>query len=79
MSATQPAPEPAKEIIAPRHESLRKEFDEALRELQPGYGEVRLSSQDHAMGFYTRHGFTVCSERFMDCNIAHHWMKRSLA
>lgn len=34
--------EPAKEVIAPRHESLRKEFNEAQRELQPEYGEVRL-------------------------------------
>lgn len=42
MSATQPAPEPAREVIAPRHESLRKEFDEAMSELMPGYGEVRL-------------------------------------
>ncbi len=42
MSDKQQAPEPAKEVIAPRHESLRKEFDEALRELQPDYGEVRL-------------------------------------
>lgn len=38
----QPSREPAREVIAPRHESLRKEFDEALRELQPDYGEVRL-------------------------------------
>lgn len=42
MSATQPSREPAKEVIAPRHESLAKEFNEALRELQPDYGEVRL-------------------------------------
>ncbi len=42
MSAMQKPSEPAKEVIAPRHESLQKEFDEARRELQPEYGEVRL-------------------------------------
>lgn len=42
MSAMQQPSEPAKEVIAPRHESLTKEFDEARRELQPEYGEVRL-------------------------------------
>jgi ElaA protein len=43
-----------------------------------GVRELRLSSQDHAMGFYARHGFTVCSEQFMDCGIPHHWMTRAL-
>ena len=42
MSATQPSREPPREVIAPRHESLTKEFDEARRELQLEYGEVRL-------------------------------------
>ena len=42
MSAMHQPSEPAKEVIAPRHESLTKEFDEARRELQPEYGEVRL-------------------------------------
>ena len=41
------------------------------------YAEVRLSAQDHAIAFYEKHGFRVCSERFMDCNIPHHWMKRA--
>ena len=51
---------------------------EFLMELaaQRRYGELRLSSQDHAMGFYARHGFQVCSEQFLDCGIPHHWMRR---
>lgn len=43
-----------------------------------GHVEVRLSSQDHAMPFYARHGFLVCSDGFLDCGIPHHWMRRTL-
>jgi hypothetical protein len=39
MSATPRSAGPAREVIAPRHESLRKEFDIAWL---PGYGEARL-------------------------------------
>ncbi len=42
-----------------------------------GVAEVRLSAQDHAIPFYEKHGFRVCSERFMDCGIPHHWMTLS--
>jgi hypothetical protein len=39
MSATPHPAGPAREVIAPRHESLRKEFDNPAL---PGYGEARL-------------------------------------
>ncbi len=39
MSATPHPVGPAREVIAPRHESLRKEFDNPAL---PGYGEARL-------------------------------------
>ncbi len=39
MSASPRPAGPAREVIAPRHESLRKEFDLASL---PGYGEARL-------------------------------------
>ena len=39
MSASPYPAGPAREVIAPRHESLRKEFDNAAL---PGYGEAKL-------------------------------------
>jgi predicted GNAT family N-acyltransferase len=43
-----------------------------------GHRELRLAAQDHALGFYARQGFEVCSGAFLDCGIPHHWMKRVL-
>lgn len=33
--------------------------------------QVQLSAQTHAMGFYARAGFMVCSEPYLDANIPH--------
>ena len=32
---------------------------------------IRLDSQEHAVGFYKRLGFTVCSEAFLEEGIPH--------
>lgn len=37
-----------------------------------------LDSQDHAISFYEKAGFTVEGEGFLDANIPHHFMKKSL-
>ena len=37
-----------------------------------------LSSQVHAMAFYERLGFAVCSDEYMDAGIAHRDMKRGI-
>jgi predicted GNAT family N-acyltransferase len=44
-----------------------------------GYAEVVLGAQIHAKGFYERHGFAEFGEVFMDANIPHVMMKKSLA
>ncbi|MBI5493529.1 MAG: GNAT family N-acetyltransferase [Deltaproteobacteria bacterium] len=40
--------------------------------------EVRLAAQDHAIPFYEAMGFCTCSDGFVECGIAHHWMRRVL-
>lgn len=35
------------------------------------YKNVKLSSQEHAIGFYEKLGFKVCSEVYLDANIPH--------
>jgi len=44
-----------------------------------GYVEVVLGAQIHAKGFYERNGFVEYGEVFMDANIPHVMMKKSLA
>ncbi|MBI2786661.1 MAG: GNAT family N-acetyltransferase [Legionella longbeachae] len=39
---------------------------------------VKLSSQTHAIPFYEKLGFEVCSDEYMDANIPHKDMKLSL-
>lgn len=39
------------------------------------YAELRLSSQQHAIGFYQRCGFHICSEPYEDAGIAHQSMR----
>ena len=36
---------------------------------------VSLSAQAHAIGFYQRAGFVVCSEEYLDAGIAHRDMR----
>lgn len=38
--------------------------------------ELRLHSQDHAVGFYEKFGFTVCSEPFLEEGIVHVEMRK---
>lgn len=38
---------------------------------------AKLSSQTHAISFYEKLGFSVCSEEYMDANIPHKDMKLS--
>lgn len=38
---------------------------------QRGHGPIRLSAQTHAIPFYERAGFRVCSEEYPDAGIPH--------
>lgn len=38
---------------------------------QRGYQTVKLSAQLHAIPFYERVGFAICSEAYLDANILH--------
>lgn len=40
-----------------------------------GYEIVQLGSQDHAVLFYIKLGFEVCSDEYMDANIVHYKMQ----
>lgn len=51
-------------------------MDEARRW---GCTEAQLSAQVHAIPFYERHGFQCISDVYMDANIPHRTMKRTLA
>lgn len=43
-----------------------------------GHAAAVLSAQTHAIPFYARHGYTVCSEPYMDAGIPHVDMRCSL-
>lgn len=43
-----------------------------------GWHEIKLSAQIHALEFYQREGFTICSEEYLDAGILHRDMKLSL-
>jgi predicted GNAT family N-acyltransferase len=44
-----------------------------------GWPEVKLSAQTHAIGFYEKAGFIVCSEVYLDAGIPHRDMRRVLS
>lgn len=46
---------------------------------QQGWQEANLSAQTHAIGFYERAGFKVCSETYLDAGIPHRDMKLDLS
>ncbi|HEY8963158.1 MAG TPA: GNAT family N-acetyltransferase [Alphaproteobacteria bacterium] len=48
-----------------------------IRTTDPSLTTFRLGSQDHAIPFYERLGFSVVGDGFMDANIPHHWMERA--
>lgn len=39
------------------------------------YDNIILGAQDHAIDFYKKLGFKICSEKYLDANIWHHKMK----
>lgn len=43
-----------------------------------GYIKIILGAQEHALDFYKKIGFEVCSDRYMDANIPHYKMQFSL-
>jgi predicted GNAT family N-acyltransferase len=45
---------------------------------QQGFGEVVLSAQTHAQGFYLRHGFVPEGAEYLDANIPHVLMRKAL-
>ena len=44
---------------------------------QKGFGEVVLSAQTHAQGFYLRHGFVPEGAEYLDANIPHVSMRKA--
>lgn len=50
---------------------------EVLRD-QPGVAEAYLGAQSHATEFYTKLGFAIEGEEFMDAGIPHRHMRRTL-
>lgn len=45
---------------------------------QDGLHAIRLNAQTHALDFYTRHGFIVVGDEFMEAGIPHREMQISL-
>lgn len=43
-----------------------------------GYTSFFLNAQVQAIGFYEKLGYTVCSDTFMDANIPHRSMKKTI-
>lgn len=43
-----------------------------------GFSKTAISAQDHAIPFYEKLGFTVCSDAYMEAGIPHHGMERDL-
>lgn len=73
------------ERIAIRREGRGKGYGEAITQhllhlaaAQPGVLQAKLSAQTHAIGFYEKQGFTVCSEAYMDAGIPHRMMAQPL-
>ncbi len=44
-----------------------------------GWRDITLSAQTHALDFYARAGFVVCSEEYLDAGIPHRDMKLNLS
>ena len=44
-----------------------------------GWHDITLSAQTHALAFYARAGFVVCSDEYLDAGIAHRDMKLNLS
>lgn len=44
-----------------------------------GWPDITLSAQMHALDFYARAGFVVCSEEYLDAGIPHRDMKLNLS
>lgn len=42
------------------------------------YDKIVLGAQEHAIGFYEKLGFKICSDQYMDANIPHYKMKLDL-
>jgi predicted GNAT family N-acyltransferase len=49
-----------------------------INDTAPDLKTLRLEAQDHAIPFYDKMGFAVVGERFLEANIPHHAMERSV-
>ncbi|MGH8671914.1 MAG: GNAT family N-acetyltransferase [Burkholderiales bacterium] len=63
-----------------RHRGVGTALLDALLELakRNGLSKVFLNAQEHAVGFYEKHGFRVHGETFMDAGIPHFAMTLDL-
>ncbi len=57
-------------------EAVMRRLEEEARRL--GYREAELSSQDHAIGFYEKMGYTPVGEFYMDQHCPHKRMVKAL-
>ncbi len=55
---------------------LMRRVEQAARE--QGYTELILEAQCHALPFYTKLGYLAEGDIFLDCNIEHRLMRKSL-
>lgn len=46
---------------------------------EQGWSPICVSAQTHAIGFYARAGFVVCSESYLDAGIPHRDMRLDLS
>ena len=56
---------------------MRAVMDDAVRTVSD-CKTLRLEAQDYAIPFYEKLGFTVVGEGFLDANIPHHAMEKTV-
>ena len=60
-----------------RHRNIGTKILKFLLEIaqKDSNNKIRLSAQEHAIGFYIKHGFKITSEVYMDAGIPHYDME----
>ncbi|MDO4435738.1 MAG: GNAT family N-acetyltransferase [Cardiobacteriaceae bacterium] len=56
---------------------IMREAEALAREM--GAKRLKLGAQNHAIAFYEKLGFSVCSEEYLDAGILHHDMEKDLS
>lgn len=58
----------------------RELMEKSLAEIKKNFNckKIYISSQKHAVGFYEKFGFTICSAEYMEEGVVHIAMERSI-